>query len=93
MLNTFFKKVDFIGFKESLKIESYNSSKTILGGLLSFTIVILSVAMAIYLGIEIFVKSEPLVVNSIKMKDDVGPFYFSPDSLEVLISLGFDNFT
>ncbi len=88
MLKRIISSADFIGYRENLKINSKSRLQTTFGGILSLSIVISFAMMVVYLGREIFNKSEPLLIESVNVDDTVGPFKISPDVLEIFISLG-----
>lgn len=89
------KQIDFLGYNFSIKINSENGYKSILGGFISILIIILSSIMTFVLGIEIFIKSEPLVVNSQVINTEFGPYNLTKISTDIqfFIGLEYPNFT
>ena len=79
---------DFLGFSYSIKINSQTHYKSILGGLLSFLIIVLSAIMVFILGLEIFFKNEPIVLNGIIQNDNFGPYNFSNNTNQIQFFVG-----
>jgi hypothetical protein len=85
--------MDFIGFKENIKIFSKTNYKTMPSSLMSVMIFFFSVSMFGYLGLGLFLKNEPQVIQTTSQYDDIGPYGIEKNGIELFISLEFPNFT
>jgi len=85
---------DFLGYNFNIRINRESGYKSVLGGVLSIFIIILSSIMIFYLGIEIIQKKEPIVLNSNIQNKDFGPYdILFKSQIQFLIGLEFANFT
>lgn len=88
----FIRKLDFIGYSVNLKVNTENRYKSFFGGSISLIVAILSSAMIFYLGLELFMKTEPFVTQSKQSVDQVGPYSMVKD-IDILIGMEFQNFS
>ena len=86
------KKADFLGEAPKLKVDGSSYFKTFIGGILSILLVILSCTGIIYFGKELYFKENPMVVQSIKDFDTVGPFTFGASSFDIYAAVTDENF-
>ena len=86
---------DFLGYSYTLKINSQSQNTSKFGGILSLIIIILSLVMVFILGLEIFLKNEPIVLNSYIQNDNFGPYNFSNETndIEFFVGLEYANFS
>jgi hypothetical protein len=92
-MKNFITSLDFLGYQEEIKIQGNDRYQTILGAFLSLIVLFLSVAMTITLGLELFLKTEPILINSKRKFQDIGPYNFSKDGIAVYISMLYSNWT
>ncbi len=85
---------DFLGHSLNIRINRENGYKSFFGGLLSIIIILLSMLMIFYIGLEIFLKREPIVLNSKIQNTDFGPYNLTFKSeIQFFIGLEYSNFT
>ena len=93
MIKSFMINIDFTGYEEYIRINKNTGYKSIFGGLITLIVYILSLTIVIYLGLEIFLKDEPLVINSVKEAKSDYYINFNHSGLEIFLSLEYPNFT
>jgi hypothetical protein len=86
-MKDYVKILDFTGHQQNIKINGKDRFQTVFGGILGFLIIILSCSMIITLGLELFLKNEPVLLSSKKKFDNVGPFNITRGGLEIYISM------
>jgi hypothetical protein len=92
-MKNFITNLDFLGYQEAIKVKGHDKYQTLFGALLSLIVIILSIVMTITLGLELFLKTEPMLINSKKKFDSVGPFNISKEGIDIYISMEYANFT
>jgi hypothetical protein len=92
-IKRFLTQVDFLTESPKLRIQNQRSYKTIVGGLMSVSISILSITFIIYFGKEIWEKKEPSVIISAKDFTEIGPFEVGPEVFNLAIGLEYANYT
>jgi len=92
-MKDFFKYVDYLGKKETLKINSKTRYQSVFGGIISLITILLSVSMTIYLSLEIYFKKEPLIIYSRKILDELDNYSISKNGIYFFIALEFPNST
>jgi hypothetical protein len=85
--------VDFLGYKPSIKINSKDRYQTVLGGITSLMIIILSLASVIYFGLEIVIKQQPIVVVSRENYQEIPALNVSAQGFGFYVSLEFSNYS
>lgn len=84
---------DFLGHSPKIKVYSKSCYKTTIGGLLSFTIAMLTLIGISYFGKELFLKENPIAIESIKEYDKVGPFNLNNKEFEIYAAVEYANYT
>ena len=81
------RKSDFLGESPKLKVNGLSSFQTFIGGFISLVLIILSLIGVGYFGKELFLKENPMVIQSIKDFDIVGPFKFGLSSFDIYAAI------
>lgn len=76
-----------------LKVEGKHAYQTFLGGIINIILLIISIIGSIYFGQELWVRKEPIVMESFMEAIDVGPFPINSDSFNILMGLTYHNNT
>jgi hypothetical protein len=92
-IRKFIQSTDFLGYRQTIKIDNQKSHKNTLGGLLSIIIILLSASCTMYLSLDFLAKGDPIVLNSKSMNDNFGPYPYDKSNIELFIALEYSNFS
>ena len=85
--------IDFLADSPKLKVNSCSSYRTFIGGVISLILAILSIIGSFYFGKELFLKENPMAVESIKDFDVITPILWNSDNFEVYTAIEYANYT
>jgi hypothetical protein len=83
------RRIDFLSFKPTLLVRNQDRYQNLFGGIISLTIILLSIVCAIYFGLELFYKSVPNVIVSKKTftSEEVGPYLVGDKEFSLYVGI------
>lgn len=91
MLN-FLRSIDFMSFTPKLKVNNKSTYQTVIGGLISMILTILTLVGIGYFSQELLFKNEPIAIESIKAFNQVGPYENNNDDYNLFVAVEDKNF-
>ena len=87
------KKADVLAEAPKLKVNNSSSYQTFIGGLISLSLIFLSIIGSLYFGKELYNKDNPIIIDSISDFDEITPLYLNNSAFEFYFVVEYDNYT
>lgn len=84
---------DFLGEKETIRVNDRKHFQSLYGGLISIIVIILSLIMSVYLTVKNYMKIDPSVTYSRQIMEYMDNSMINKEELDFFISLEFPNST